>query len=182
MKYIGLILFFFMLVGCSEQQSLGTIKAYNGEVIREDPTDTIVMTGKEYPMRGKIGDFTIFDADFIAGKEQTHTFYIWFGNKNINKQLLQQDEIVEWNESASDEKQKALGKQINFTAIESETFEKQNIGTGIIEPLSEEKENFPLETTAAKVVTTISIPSQGVWKIEGSIDGQSIGDVTVKVN
>lgn len=30
MKYIGLILFFFMLVGCSEQQSLGTIKAYNG--------------------------------------------------------------------------------------------------------------------------------------------------------
>lgn len=63
-----------------------------------------------------------------------------------------------------------------------ETFEKQNIATGIIEPLSEEEERFPLGTTAAKVVTTMTIPSNGVWKLEGSIDGQSIGNVTVKVN
>lgn len=182
MRYIGVILFLFMLVGCSEQQNLGTIRAYNGEVIREDPTDTIVMADKEYPMRGEVGDFTVFDADFIAGKAQTYTFYIWFGNKNVDKQLLHQDEIVEWNQSANEEKQNALGKQIKFTAIESETFEKQNIATGIIEPLSEEEERFPLGTTAAKVVTTMTIPSNGVWKLEGSIDGQSIGDVTVKVN
>lgn len=182
MKYIMILVCLFIFAGCSNQQDQGTIKTYNGEVIREDPRTSIVVNGKEYGMRGKVGDFTISDTDFVAGKKQTYTFYIWFGNKEVDKQSLNQNKVSEWNQLAGKEKDEAIGKKVNFTAIEGETLTKQNISNGVIQPLNEkEEEEFPLGTTVAKVVTTASLPSKGVWRLEGDMDGQNIGNVTITV-